>query len=86
MYKDVSNVGVMPPTDGNTGEDLVLVSRREFIRLQQERNDSLNELNRIKREREEYRKLCLDFAESVPRVQQIADNIETILSNGGASQ
>ncbi len=85
MYKDVSNVGAMHPTDGNTGEDLVLVSRREFIRLQQERNDSLNELNRIKREREEYRKLCLDFAESVPKVQKIADNIETILS-GGASK
>lgn len=86
MLENVSNVGAVASTNGNIDEDLVLVSRREFIRLQQERNESLKELDRIKREREEYRELCLDFADHVPRVQKIADNIETILSSGGASK
>ena len=63
-------VGTVVPTEENA--DNVIVSKKY--------------LERIKREREEYRAMCLDFAESVPRFHQIADNIETILNNGGASQ
>ena len=72
MLENVSMVGVGVPTEDTADNDLILVSRKE--------------LDRLKREREEYRAMCLDFAESVPRFHEIADNIETILSSGGAGK
>lgn len=72
MLENVSKVGAGVSTNGNIDGDLILVSRKE--------------LDRLKREREEYRAMCLDFAESVPRFHEIADNIETILSSGGAGK
>lgn len=64
-------VGALVSTDGNADNDLIVVSRKE--------------LNRLKREREEYRAMCLDFAESVPRFHKVADNIEAIIANGGVT-
>ena len=71
MSQNVSIVENLVSTNGSA-DDFVLISRKE--------------LAQIKREREEYRAMCLDFAESVPRFHEIADNIETILNNGGATQ
>ena len=71
MFENVM-VGARVPTDGNTDDELITVSRKEYAR--------------IKREREEYRAICLDLAESGNRFHRIADNIETILSGGGASE
>lgn len=70
MYENVKRVEDVSSTDGNADNDLIVVSRKE--------------LNRLKREREEYRAMCLDFAESVPRFHKVADNIEAIIAKGGA--
>ncbi len=71
MYENVKRVEDVSSTDGNADNDLIVVSRKE--------------LNRLKREREEYRAMCLDFAESVPRFHKVADNIEAIIANGGVT-
>lgn len=70
MYENVSMVGARASTEDNTDE--VLVSR--------------SYLERLEREREEYRAVCLDFAKEVPKFHKIADNIETILNAGGVSE
>ena len=70
MLKNVM-VGARAPTEDNTDDELITISRKEYAR--------------IMREREEYRAICLDFASEIPKFHRIADNIETILS-GGASE
>lgn len=49
--------------------DTIVISRKEY--------------NRLKQEREEYRSICLDFAESVPRFHEIAENIDEMLASRG---
>lgn len=70
MSKNVNNVEAGVSTNGNIDEDYTLINKKE--------------LERLKRERDEYRAMCLDFAESVPRFHKVQENIETILANGGA--
>ena len=64
MSENVVSVEALVSTKGNA--DTVVISKEE--------------LNRLKRERDEYREMCLDFAESVPRFHEVADNIEAILA------
>ena len=45
-----------------------------------------DEYNRLVYERDEYRSMCLDFAQRLPKFHEIADNIDKILANGGASE
>lgn len=49
--------------------DTIVISRKEY--------------NRLKQEREKYRRICLDFAESVPRFHEIAENIDEMLASKG---
>lgn len=72
MYENVSKVGAGASTNGNIDEDLVLINKKE--------------LTQLKRERDEYRAMCLDFVESVPRFHEIQENIETILAQGGVQE
>lgn len=72
MLENVSTIEATASPNGNTDEDLILVSREE--------------LETLKREREEYRAMCLDFAQRYENIHKIADNIEAILNPaGGAS-
>ena len=70
MLKNVNKVEAGVSTDENIDEDVVLINKKELAQL--------------KRERDEYRAMCHDFAESVPRFHKVADNIEAILAKGGA--
>lgn len=70
MSKNVNRVEAGVSTDGNIDEDYTLINKKELAQLQYERD--------------EYRAMCLDFAESVPRFHKVQENIETILANGGA--
>lgn len=72
MYENVSRVGAWAPTEENTNDEKVLISKKELAQLRYERD--------------EYRAMCLDFAESVPRFHKVQENIETILANGGAQE
>ena len=72
MLKNVNNVEAGVSTNGNIDEDYTLINKKELERLQYERD--------------EYRAMCLDFAESVPRFHKVQENIETILANGGAQE
>lgn len=71
MLENVS-VEALTSTNGNANEELILISKKE--------------LETLKREREEYRAMCLDFAQRHENIHKIADNIEAILNPaGGAS-
>ena len=70
MLKNVNKVEAGVSTNGNIDEDYTLINKKELAQLQ--------------RERDEYRAMCHDFAESVPRFHKVADNIEAILAKGGA--
>ena len=70
MLKNVNKVEAGVSTDGNIDEDYTLINKKELAQLQYERD--------------EYRAMCHDFAESVPRFHKVADNIEAILAKGGA--
>lgn len=70
MYKNVNKVEAWVSTNGNIDEDYTLINKKE--------------LERLRHERDEYRAMCLDFAESVPRFHKVQENIETILAKGGA--
>ena len=72
MLKNVNNVEAGVSTNGNIDEDYTLINKKELERLQYERD--------------EYRAMCLDFAESVPKFHKVQENIETILANGGAQE
>ena len=72
MSKNVNKVETRVSTNGNIDEDYTLINKKE--------------LERLKHERDEYRAMCLDFAESVPRFHKVQENIETILANGGAQE
>nr|WP_295000204.1 hypothetical protein [uncultured Methanobrevibacter sp.] len=72
MSKNVNNVEAGVSTNGNIDEDYTLINKKELAQLQYERD--------------EYRAMCLDFAESVPRFHKVQENIETILANGGAQE
>lgn len=72
MLENVSTVEALTSTNGKTDEELILVSKKE--------------LESLKRERDEYRAMCLEFAQRHENVHRIADNIEAILNPaGGAS-
>lgn len=72
MSENVNVVGAWAPTEENIDGDLILINKKE--------------LSQLKRERDEYRAMCLDFAESVPRFHKIQENIETILAQGGVQE
>ena len=72
MSKNVNRVEAGVSTNGNIDEDYTLINKKELERLQYERD--------------EYRAMCLDFAESVLRFHKVQENIETILANGGAQE
>ena len=72
MSENVSIVENLVSTNGNIDEDYTLINKKELAQL--------------KRERDEYRAMCLDFAESVPRFHKVQENIETILASGGVQQ
>ena len=55
MLEYVKRVEDVSSTDGNADNELITISRKE--------------LDRIKREREEYRAICLDFAEVVKGIK-----------------
>lgn len=68
MYKNVSDVGALASTKGNTNEDdLILISKKELATL--------------KREREEYRAMCLDFEDALLCIR----NQEHIETQGGVT-
>lgn len=69
MLENVNMVEACALTDGNADDDIAIISKKE--------------LNRLKREREEYRAMCLEFAESIPKFHKIQDNIDAILAKGG---
>ncbi len=70
MLKNVNRVEAGVSTNGNIDEDYTLINKKELAQLRYERD--------------EYRAMCLDFAESVPRFHKVQENIETILAKGGA--
>ena len=70
MLKNVNKVEAGVSTNGNIDEDYTLINKKELAQLRYERD--------------EYRAMCLDFAESVPRFHKVQENIETILAKGGA--
>ena len=72
MSKNVNKVEAGVSTNGNIDEDYTLINKKELAQLRYERD--------------EYRAMCLDFAESVPRFHKVQENIETILANGGAQE
>ena len=49
--------------------DTIVISRKEY--------------NRLKQEREEYRKISLDLAKSIPVFQKISENIDEMLASKG---
>ena len=49
--------------------DTIVISRKEY--------------NRLKQEREEYRKISLDLAKSIPVFQKISENIDEMLASRG---
>lgn len=61
-------------TVGNT---ISTKERNEFITIPRD------EYNRLVYERDEYRTMCLDFAQRLPKVHEIADNIDKILAKKG---
>lgn len=70
MLENVNKVEAWVSTNGNIDEDYTLINKKELAQLRYERD--------------EYRAMCLDFAESVPRFHKVQENIETILAKGGA--
>lgn len=64
-------VGALVSTEESSGGDFITIRKDEY--------------DRLVFEREEYRAMCLDFAESVPRFHKVADNIEAIIANGGVT-
>ena len=72
MLENVNKVEAGVSTNGNIDEDYTLINKKELAQLQYERD--------------EYRAMCHDFAESVPRFHKVVDNIEAILANSGGAK
>ena len=71
MLENVNNAGTDVLAEGKNS-DMVTIPRTEY--------------NRLVFERDEYRSMCLDFAQRLPKFHEIADNIDRILADGGASE
>ena len=72
MSENVNDVEVRASTNGNADDETIVISKKKYERLKQER--------------EEYREIAISLRERIPRLHGISKNIDEILTEGGVSE